>query len=73
MNIFSVKPEIIMTPYEPFYTELINKLRTEFEFSGLHIYDGLCYIETIGEQLDNIHDRIYYQNIILSRSKYEFR
>jgi hypothetical protein len=48
MTEFNAFPEIIVTPYSDFYIDLIASARRVFKLNALHLYDAICYIETVG-------------------------
>ncbi len=73
MKEFQIEPQVIITPSDDdILTRTIQNL-TENGWKGIHIFDCLCYLDIVGSQIDNINDRIHYQQIILSKDKHEFQ
>lgn len=61
---------MVITPYSEYYTYLIEIVKKDTKLNFLHIYDGIYHIDSIGYKLKDTNDRIYYQNIILSKTKH---
>lgn len=61
MREFQIKPRLVITPYRDIFNEVVVRLREEIFFKGMHLYDAICYIEALGEELEHLVDRIHYQ------------